>query len=687
MTKAFLAAVFLCLIAVGSADAAARQIAPVADLFDTVAELNGDKAMEGASAAVPILCFDTNEDSLPNPTKGKNPQGRKQLAARRALIETAVGELARRIVDANRESGTSGGAISIRIIGHADSRTPEGMPDYNAALSYRRALTIAKLLRAKISNAGGGRIGLDLQVEGRSTFDPWPNRPDDCASSTAETMELAAVSLPPIPADRRVEIRILNGALTAAGTPGDRRLRLYPAGVMPWRAVSVPLNKLGPVIPACFDGTTEPAHTAWTALPPLNLIDFDDGLMAVRLRLEPVYAPLLTGARVYIDLAGETSGTGVPGFWSVHERLGKFLQGMPEGDTNLGRLAKCLYGLDANASYFAIHAPEITKLALALLPKDVDGLMAATQGLHRNLRYVDLRPGMKFVMKGSFANPNNNRLQLGDADTFRLIPDPIDPCSADPRPRAADGDGPMADRASFQSGISDPFLAWMTRSILWGICHSNAVGPAEAGKAELAPENAAADAGLSPTVFVVGSFSQLEKLFSRGPIRMFLPLHDNTTPIKGPASPADIKDRGGLIVSAADGETMEKLTRQAATHEDDPFDPDAFDINGACQSGDKTSPWLCGQTLSQETLTPFVSFEIGGKLTELPMGTRVVHVVPAELYDTCFKDNAAAEWPEGARLARPLIWTAPGLPRFALVDRHDCRLLGLPMVGRGSVSW
>jgi hypothetical protein len=712
-------AVVLWLVTITGLHAATVQ-QPVSALFDALAEINGDKPVDGATAALPLICFDTDEGELPNPAKAKSAALRKQLAARRALLVAPVTNLAKKIVAAYHESGLSGGALQVRVIGHADSNVAKGKdPSYDANLSYRRAIAIAKVLRAELSRAYGRRIPLSLTVEGRSTFDPWRDASATCGSKARATAESAETDRPPIPADRRVEIEILNGALTDAGPTGDLRLRVYPAGTMPWRTVNVPLNKPSEASPACFDNSSANVpETAWVSLPFRNLIDLEDGNeghMAVRLRAVPIYSPAISGVHVYLDIARERTGIGVPDYWSVHERLPLYLAGLVAGDKTLDRLAKCIDPSAPDGGYLAKRADSITDLALRSLPKDIDGLMASVQGLHRNLRFVDLKPGMKLVLKGSNADPFETRLQLGYTDTLRLISDPLDPCALDPVPRADDpilppdkSAGPIASRPSFQSSITDPFLAWMTHSNSWK-CGAKKSGPSGAG-AEIAGDTASNNAkassptgpeaitsespSASPTLQdtdVLATYSELDELFSNGPVRLFLPLLNNPKPIvtKNSAINVDqIREYATFVVSGLDRAHINVMTRAAATNPSDPTDRTSFNIPDACKApvGKET---VCRRMYSQETLTPFTSFNVAGHPVEQPIGSRVVHVIPSglKLYDTCFDGNVAGNWAPGASLARALHWTAAPLPELAMADRHDCHLLGLPMLSGGSVSW
>jgi hypothetical protein len=638
-----------------------------------------------------MLCFATDEAELPDLRKAHNRATRAQMAARRALIENAVASLAHNLVGAYRESGPSGSPIAIRVIGHADSDTAAHQPDYNARLSWQRALTIAKLLRADVAKFGGAYPPqLSFQIEGRSTFDPWPNRAAHCVTHAAAEMTADALAVPPIEADRRVDIEILSGAMTAAGPAADLRLRAYAAGTMPWRPVSVTIAELAT---GCVDGSATPPETSWIELPPANLIDFDDGKMAVRFRATPVYEPSLKGMRIDLELARNNEGTGVPGYWSVHERLPAFYAKVGAKDPSLAavldpldHLAKCIAGPAGNIDDLARpqNVADMTRRALDSLPKDIDGIMAAAHALHRNLRFVDLKPGMTIQMKGSIADPTDKRLQLANLGTFRLLSDPIDPCNPDPSPRTADDGGPLSDRASFQSMISDPFLAWMTHSNSWTQCPGQ--GTAEnAPAAEAAPM--VAGVPVNSAVSVIGSFSDLDWMFSKGPARLFLPHHNNSAHIRDNADFVGARDRGTVIVDSPNHPDIDSLTRAAATDLSGGFDPSSFDVLGACQQIDAASATRCGYMLAQETLAPYVSFSVNGKNTDGALGTRVVHLAPASIYDLCFKDNAAGKWPEGARLGRPISWKSQVLPASALVDRLDCRLLGLPMVSGSSVSW
>ena len=183
----------------GMADAAGNIERPVAALFNELAVVNGNKPVYGLSEFQPMLCFATDEAELPDLRKAHNRATRAQMAARRALIENAVASLAHNLVGAYRESGPSVSPIAIRVIGHADSDTAAHQPDYNARLSWQRALTIAKLLRADVAKFGGAYPPqLSFQIEGRSTFDPWPNRAAHCVTHAAAEMTADALAVPPI---------------------------------------------------------------------------------------------------------------------------------------------------------------------------------------------------------------------------------------------------------------------------------------------------------------------------------------------------------------------------------------------------------------------------------------------------------------------------------------------------------
>jgi hypothetical protein len=680
---------------------------PVRALFDDLAQINGD----AASSSLPVLCFEVSEASLPDPRRARNRTSRVELRARRAVVEEALSHLAQDLVMAYRVGGSVGSPIVVRVIGHADSTSLEGKPDHNARLSYERALTVKNILRTDVAWFGGVfHPRLTFEVEGRSTFEPWPNRADHCTSLPRKNFAEAVAVSPPIPADRRVEIEIISGAVTSAGpekagSEEDRRLRVYPIGTMPWRPVVVPLveppqNGATKIVRECFDGTIAAPQTPWITLRDRNLIDYSDGGMAVRFRSTPVYAPALKGMRVDLELARDENGAGVPGYWSVHERLPKFIDEVqithPEVNDDLVRLAKCiaLQGEVADAGYFKRHQSEITKAALDRLPKDIDGIMAAAVGLHRHLRFVDLNPDMTVQMKGSFQDYTAKRLQPATPETFKLVSDPINPCIPDPVPRAADGDGPIAERASFRSTIADAFLAWMTHSENW-LCGS-AGSPTDVHPA-LVPEAgatvvAAVSGGDTPDDlkaehFRIGAFSQLELLLSRGPTRLFLPMRQYPEPLTRLPNqvPQQARSDGTFIVAGGEVAGIDDFTRRAAP--DGKYQQSDFNVYSACTALDTDNPTHCGMMFAQETFTPLVSIIKNKEAVQMPLGTRVVHLLPATVYDGCFKNNLSDQWPVGAQLTTQITWTTPMLPKSALIDRRDCRLLGLPMVPGGSVSW
>jgi len=693
----FLLSLSLLLPAAGSG--AEPVVQPVAALYDDLAEINGVKPTAASSPALPILCFEFDEASLPNPRKGRDRATRAELATRRTAIEDAISRLARDLVSAYRASGSPTAPIVVQVIGHADSATAEGKPDYNARLSYARALTIANLLRTDVASFGGGlRWRLTLEVEGRSTFEPWPNRVDHCGSVPKNSAVEAAAALPsPIPADRRVEIEILTGALTSAGpeTVGsekekDRRLRAYPLGTMPWRPAGVPLleppeHGAAKIDHECFDGANVPPGTSWLPLSESSLIDYGDGSMAVRFAVTPVYAPTLKGLRVELQLArGENDagfGVGVPGYWSVHERLPRFLENLqtthPELNDTLLRLAKCIVppGEAVDAGYFSRGSRPIdyTKAALGRLPKDINGIMAAAEGLHQNLRFIDLKPGMKVQFKGSLADPYAQRLQPVGDGFLQFISDPLDPCRPDPAPRKSDN--------PFQSKIADPFLAWMSHSVFWSSC-----GSAEAASASAAVTAAAvANVDDKPEHFLISGFSQLELLLSWGSTRLFLPRDEHPHPQAKAVETLQAGSWGTILVASPDKALIDELTQNAAAEAS--FKSTQFNMYNKCINLGSGNPVHCGFMFSQETFSPLASFGVNGKMIEKQVGTRVVHLAPASVYDHCFPVDSSGKWLDGALLAQPITWKAQLLPESALTDRRDCRLLGLPMVDGSSVSW
>jgi hypothetical protein len=684
---------------IGAPAALVATAQPVAALYDHLASINGARG----SAMAPLICFDTGISTLPNPGTARNHSERRARQARLRELEEPVTELARLLVAAHRESGSLSGAIHVRVIGHADET---GEAELNPRLSVDRAQTIAGLLRREISKQrDGGKIKLDIEAEGRGQYAPWPDRDAKCGRAE-NIAELAGVEIPP--ADRRVEIEITSGALTTAGPELDKRLRIYPTGTMPWRPVSLPVNDVDLTnVDACKDGDSF-LGTPWIAIAPINAIDANDGKLVLRLQAAPVFhkrdgalskqvrvlLELARDANDVTDLASLPAGAGIPGYWAVHERALAFLKetialepaSKPDWlDTKpasaYGSLKSLIQKISAclgKDNYLAISREQITFAALDRLPKDIDGVMAHAHGLHRHLRFVDIRPGTTLVFKGQAVSPfqrDSTSLSIPPVpDTTRLLGDPINPCKADPEPNEQ------------VRAIADPFIAWMMTGE--EICplevtakRASETAQGGGGESDALPEATAANSAWQR----IWTQSEFELILSKGAARFFLP-RDMIFWRPNLASDVDLSSKqnssGTIVMGASDPKTIRDITRSAAPS----TSRNRFAVASTCE-GQKQPAVFCGYLIQFRTFSLLVPSNVNSSPANLALGTRVVQVVPPAVSNPCLMLPGREHWKDGARTGAAVIWSHSMLPRGALADRFDCRVLALPVVEGSQVSW
>ena len=123
---------------------------------------------------------------------------------------------------------------------------------------------------------------------------------------------------------------------------------------------------------------------------------------------------------------------------------------------------------------------------------------------------------------------------------------------------------------------------------------------------------------------------------------------------------------------------MDKFTADAHTT--------AFDRTVLC-----TQPYqvACAVNLGGLTYSPTVTIKVGGQDRQVSLGARLAHVLPPDIQKGCFDPikDATGQWPPGARLGKALTIELGGLQAPLIIDRKDCRLLGLPLTEGSRISW
>lgn len=554
-----------------------------------------------------------------------------------------------------------------------------------------------------------------------------------------------------VAAQRRVEIEVVTAVMTHVGhrltreaaphpEKNDGRLRLYPDGTMPARVFTHELAFL-PLAPqmaqpphacAAFAGEGSlklwrPVSSNWQRQTAINEADLptsklDGGdTLALRLDIDEVWkregAKTQKGWRVSVLMANRAGfdadaaplsydrGLGMPGYWAVHQRFAALMKIALTGSA----VAKCIDELAAaKGSALKKVLADLEALrdeVLAHLPKDIEGILLHVHRLDRRFRFFDLAAGM--VLRSS---PTDYDMLAGwmrpiDPTPIFLRADPIDPCGPVPVPRAAGAGDPK------RVLTSDPFVGLFGGG--YGITCTN---PPYAGevieKRICTVTGGAGDANCTKQYRPITSVGDLNRFLAGGSVRVFAPLGDGTVPpysgapmakLSCPRSSAPCAEDGWLFKQDSDGVSDNALyvTILARTSPNEPLDDGRSARANALPKPPTIAPCVgdveCGYLAGGISLTPMISVTLNGREEAASLGTRVVHLLPRDSLAACFDAKPSADkigWSRNARLAtaldvelagptdRPLVET-----RSLIVDRRDCRLLGIALTHGSHVTW
>lgn len=683
-------------------------------LYEKLALINGGPAKVGGTivAREPLICFPRAASALSGHLWSSDKK-------RPAAIIREVKELGKLLVAAYRDSGSpQKPRILVRVSGFADS---EGGDESNLKLSYQRAQTIATLLR---QSAQG--VPITLEVEGRGKAKANSAAGGACADPVRPATEVAGEPAPQ-PSHRRVEIEILSAALTHASAPSivsdDLALRLFPEGSTPGRPFRVTLAegdlRVKAVRDACRSlivpaanaaaGGGAPDEFGYPSIPWVELARPGGNLDPSRYPLHR-YEPKLSGSvevfpvrrqkesqtvdwvRIVLQLGkAENDPHSMPGYWAVALHLAKLPEkpmAQPDGNPAkeawkkiVGCYASVAVGGDAptlvDESQKVLNG-KIVSQVMSRLPKTIDGMMLHTHRMDRNFHFFDVHPGMSLRFKSTTVDAISVTMQPGGPLDLVTQSDPVDPSALIPQPRKV--------TAPRGRSSSDLFLAYMLSGKLdrpGGDATESAEAPTETEGAGAATEDAA-----TPNRKALASHVVFEDLLQQGVVRVFLPqnLRSFQTIDKIPTKPYNFGQPPAglasvpatLIVSAPDLAALDKFTADAHTT--------AFDRTVLCKS---TYRVACAVNLGGLTYSPIVTVKVGGQDRQVSLGARLAHILPADIQKGCFEaiKDAAGQWPPGARLGNALTIELGGLPPPLIIDRKDCRLLGLPLTEGSRISW
>lgn len=704
-------------------------------LYQKLALINGGPVETGGTIVIrePLICFPRGASRLSGHVWSSDKK-------RPAAIIREIKELGALLVAANRDSGRpSKSRLLVRVSGFADS---EGGDDSNLKLSFQRAQTIAALLR---QSAPG--VPLALEIEGRGQAKANSGAGGACADPARPATEAAGEPAPQ-PSHRRVEIEILSAALTHASAPSpesdDMALRLFPEGSMPYGPFRVTLAegdlKIDAISKACRTPIAAPASEAPANRPPAEfeypstpwvelarpggsvdsakypLHQFEPNLSG-SFEVVPVRrlngARTTDGVRIVLRLAkAESTPYLIPGYWAVALHLATLPQKLTSSVGNPAvenpatkpweRIVDCYASIAAgrtasklvDESHKLLNG-QIVSEVVSRLPKTIDGMMLHTHRADRNFHFFDLHPGMSLRFKSTSVDPVSRTMQPGAPLDLATQADPIDPYALVPGPRKV--------AAPRGRAASDLFLAYMLSGRLNRPSslgaesaeaesakaeHANAENAnAENAKAESAA-GAAVEAGTTLKLGALASHVVFEDLLQQGVVRVFLPRNlrqvQTIATIPSPAiyfskAPDSLaQNPATLIVAAQDLAALDKFTADAHTT--------AFDRTVLCKPEYQVA---CAVALGGLTYSPNVKIEIGGQDRQVPLGARLAHVLPADIQKGCFEPikDATDQWPPGARLGKAVTIELGGLPAPLIIDRKDCRLLGLPLTEGSRISW
>lgn len=711
---------FVGLYVVGSAGygLAAEPPFDVVQLYDRLAHINGDQ--EGGA---PVICFPTGVSRL---------AGSAWDPTRLAAIRREVRDFGALLNAAHRVSGRPSGRVRVRITGYADG---PGDTAPNATLSYERARAVAQLLQQHVEG-----VQLSVQIEGRGEAHADGNLSGGCEQPARIT---TAAALPvPVDANRRVEIEILSPVLTHAQVGRDQALRLFPEGSMPWRPLRVmlmdaPLQLLAdePSASRCYSGSDALNTKAYPATPWVQLsrtasgsaegrpLDYDDNDVWVRFVAFPVRqsgpsASRQDRLRLVMDLAAAPlqppspppqyrGQPGVPEYWATRLRLPRVVttfQDKAVADWQrfhnchdlLARLLSSHDNLRLNLSdrfgTLDTPGPLVDEILASRLPKNMDGLLLHVHRLDRRRGFFDLQPGMSLTLRPTITDALARLTQPAGPAELTTQSDPVDSCEAVPRPRCV----PHPQSVS----VSDPFLAFLISVPGGAHCKSSAVGCANTAVAQDTDDEPEPMALAAPPPSrrrsLLSSHLSFEYVLQGGVTRIYVPTgpgnifrrpeypnneYSSDYPPRifgsdGPVGDSRYNSAMTLLISRGSRLELDNFSRESAIRRPDATYP--------CTDADRCTVALGGWTYS-----PTISIRVGDRERRVILGSRLVHVLPPDIVEPCFEGiPRPGEWPPRARLRRPVTLGFPSpLASPMLIDRGDCRLLGIPLVQGNSVSW
>lgn len=456
-------------------------------------------------------------------------------------------------------------------------------------------------------------------------------------------------------------------------------------------------------------------------------LDANDGGLSLKLDIYPVWKSGRSkpekGLRVEVFLArldrfaGNTAkvgpfrrGIGVPGYWAVHQRFVDLMTRVQEDEVVIG----CLKSLTNDLS----DLKSLRANVVARLPKDLNGILLHAHRLDQTFRFFDLSAGMTLLYRPTQADALGKWIHPSGSAELQLRADPIDPCGRVPMPRVTginSNASPLADPRDVM--ISDPFIALMESGYKLSAQDSGCAGetPQPAKSAPKCPAGDGSDEDSCTQNFMpLQSYASIERFLQQGPIRIFAPKSeirpgalyrqspnnaedfcDEEDPTKhctfGWWAKAPQQSSAILVVSASSRETLDSW-RSARTFGADP------------EQGDPLLPCVqslrCGYLIGNMSVSPTVGITMGSQAQRVILGTRFVHLLPVEIANSCFEIERRpnpvnqGRWQSNAKLSKPVDFEIGGAPReepvrtgSMLVDRRDCRLLGLYLTQGSYLTW
>lgn len=577
--------------------------------------------------------------------------------------------------------------------------------------------------------------GAGKRISGRATPPATPTEPDARRYVASQ---------------RRVEFEIVTPALTHVGhrlTPevdekdifNDTRLRLFPAGTMPARVFAHEIKwvSFGLGLPA-KDHPCAPHSPGAGSLKllrsrssgwlrqelPTSRLDAGDEL-ALRLDVDEVWkrdgwqtlrawrVSVMLANRAGFDVAHPRSydrGLGVPAYWAVHQRF-EALMGKAVATDQMKACLAALGILPPEADKQAVWLRALRDAVVAQLPKDLDGILLHVHRLDRRFRFYDLAPGMVLRPRPTDYDRLAEWMRPTDPTPILLKSDPLDSsvCRGVPVPRATAhilGD-------PRQVLLGDPFVTLFTRGGYGAGCESAPyAGKTLEDDSRVCHQTGdKGDDNCTKQYRPVSSTHDLNLFFASGRVRVFAPLGDGpvppykspgTRPLACDRTPDKfcVRDAWLLEEDAAGSTNATHVTILARTQ------PGALLDDGRSARPERlpdTKTLLpcvgaveCGYLAGGLSLSPAIGVKLNGRDEAASLGSRVVHLLPGEEAAPCFGPPVPREgrWQPGARLSLALDveLMGPGggslvAPSGLVIDRRDCRLLGLFLTHGSRLRW